>query len=483
MTLALRDCTFAGPALPAPFVKFELERQLAKLSPIPKAVGQEARALQGQWDTYRSKLRSLGDSGGDLRVLNHVIEPLAPLLGYAEPRREEKVRTREGDEDGGWWLPASDQVAGLRAWTVALGVDLDAPNRRGRAYRFSPARVAARVLLAKGERAGLLTDGQELRLLLCDPARPDSHVAIALDRSGGWRGAREVPDSLRLLVALGRPAGVAVLPELVEAARLSQTTVTRKLREQARNAVRDFVQGVLDEPRNAAKLDSPHLAKTLWEEGLILIYRLLFILKMESSSDPSRAFSFAATSLWRNSYSPNTALAPAVGAALAGVDTGGFLEYSLRTLFRLFSEGLESAELKVSPLGGALFGSRTTPVLDDLVWGERAVAHLLDALLWTPGEKKAERERVHYGSLDVEDLGRVYEALLELEPGITTEPMCRLRRTKLEVVVPVAQGAPYRTMSRSRTTRTRSPQKRERGKRRSLGWRISPPAASSFGLA
>ena len=48
------------------------------------------------------------------------------------------------------------------------------------------------------------------------------------------------------------------------------------------------------------------------------------------------------------------------------------------------------------------------------------------------------------GSLDVEDLGRVYEALLELEPGISAEPMCRLRRQKLEVVVPLAQGEKYR---------------------------------------
>jgi hypothetical protein len=444
MPLALRDCTFAGPALPEPFVKFELERQLAKLSPIPKETGPESRALQDQWDTYRRKLRSLGESGGDLRVLHHVVEPLAPLLGYGAPQREEKVRTREGDEDGGWWMPTPDGKAGLRAWTVALGTDLDAPNRRGRAYRFSPARVAARVLLAKGERAALLTDGVELRLLLCDPARPDSHIAIALDRTSGWRGSRSTPDSLRLLLALARPRGVAALPDIIEAARLSQTTVTRKLREQARNAVRDFVQGVLDEPANAGRLDAPDLAKTLWEEGLIIVYRLLFVLKMESSADPSRAFSFAATSLWRNSYSPNTALGPAVATALKGVDTGGFLEHSLRTLFRLFSEGLESVELKVSPLGGALFGARTTPTLDGLAWGERAVAHLLDALLWTPGEKKTERERVHYGSLDVEDLGRVYEALLELEPGITAEPMCRLRRAKLEVVVPAAQGAPYR---------------------------------------
>src|SRR5712691_7993395 len=85
------------------------------------------------------------------------------------------------------------------------------------------------------------------------------------------------------------------------------------------------------------------------------------------------------------------------------------------------------------------------PLLSELRWGERAVAHLLDRLLWTSRRRGATaRERVHYGPLDVEDLGRVYEALLELEPGIATEPMCRLRRQKLEVVVPVAQGERYR---------------------------------------
>ena len=47
----------------------------------------------------------------------------------------------------------------------------------------------------------------------------------------------------------------------------------------------------------------------------------------------------------------------------------------------------------------------------------------------------------------MEDLGRVYEALLELEPGISDQPMCRLRRHKLEVVVPVAQGEKYRPPS------------------------------------
>jgi hypothetical protein len=119
------------------------------------------------------------------------------------------------------------------------------------------------------------------------------------------------------------------------------------------------------------------------------------------------------------------------------------LEDGLRLLFRVFRDGLSCSELSVTRLGGALFGAGTTPLLDRLAWGERAVALLLDRLLWTTPKGRA-RERVHYASLDVEDLGRVYEALLELEPGITTAPMSRLRRAKLEVVVPSKLAARYR---------------------------------------
>ncbi len=450
MALDLRDCTFTGSALPEPFVKFELERHLAALSPLPPNRGAEGDALQELWDVYRRRLRRLADQGGEQRVLNHVIEPLAPLLGYAAPFRADEVVTREGVEDAGWWLPAKDGQAGIRAWTVPAGIDLDAPNKRGRAYRFSPSRVAARVLLAKGERAGLLTDGEELRLMLCDPARPDSHVSIALASGSGWRARRSLPDSFRLLLSLASPRGLSVLPELVDKARLAQSDVTKKLREQARLAVGRFVQGVLDDPANAAwraeQPDAQVLARALWEEGLVLVYRLLFVLKMESAADPARAFSFAATSIWRNTFSPSTALAPVVRDVMArGAETGEFLEQSLRAMFKLFAEGLAMAGFTVTPLGGALFGRESTPTLDARHWGEHAVARLLDALLWTPGDGRGERERVHYGSLDVEDLGRVYEALLELEPGITTEPMCRLRRAKLEVVVPAAQGAQYRS--------------------------------------
>lgn len=446
--LDLRDCAFFGHALPEPFVKLEMEGRLEKAGLLAKAAGAEKKRLDEEWEAYRRALRNLGASGGPSHVVNRVVAPLGEPLGYLALEREEAVETREGEEDGGWLLNGTPQAARLRAFAFDLGADLDAPARRGRAYRFSPARIAHRVLLAKGERAGLLTNGLQLRLLLSDPARPESHIAFRLDRaSGGWAAQRHAPDSFRLLRALASPAGLAALPDLTEAARLNQSTVTKSLRRQARAAVEGFVQELLDHPENAAALAGrgPAFAKDLWREGLVLVYRLLFTLKLEASADPARAFSFASTALWRDTYSPNAALGPVARKVFdEGAETGRLLEDGLRTLFRLFSRGLASSELRIRPLGGALFGEGTTPILDSLRWGERAVARLLVNLLWTGGEGKSGALRVHYGTLDVEDLGRVYESLLELEPGVAAEPMCRLRRQKLEVVVPLEQGEPYR---------------------------------------
>ena len=436
MSLDLHECFVSGPALPESFLRFDLAMLLEKRALLPSP----GRPFEQGWDTLRRQLRALGGSGGPLRVHNHIIAPLAPYLGYGAPQPQEAVATREGVEDGGWLMHAQDG-ARLRAWSVGADIDLDAPHRSGRAYRFSPARSASRVLLSVGEQMGLLTDGAELRLLLCDPARPDSHVAIPLTGAGGWHERSLPPDSYRVLLALAGPRGVAALPDILDAARLSQARVTKDLRVQARVAVEGFLQALLDDPANAMRLrqhpDRDRLARILWQEGLVLVYRLLFVLKLESATDPARAFSFASTDLWRYALSPNRALGPLVRRHLDhGHDTGRMLGDGLRTVFQVFRHGLSCSELAVAPLGGALFSPDATPTLDALQWSDHAAAVLLDRLLWTTPRGR-ERERVQYGPLDVEELGRVYEALLELEPGIACQPMMRLRRGRLEVVVPV----------------------------------------------
>ncbi len=392
----------------ASFVRDGLTQVLDRHGLLPQAP-------EPAWDSVHQALRR-GNTP-------HFLTKLSKALGYQRRLRQDPIATREGREDGGWLLQAANGTC-LRVWAVSGGGGLDAPARA------SPTRIAQRVLLSCNERAGLLTDGEALRLLLSEPERADSFLAISLD---AWRDSPLPPDSYRLLLALAGASALPHLPPILQAARLHQARVTTTLRRQAREAITGFINAL---PR-ITDLDP----MALWREALVLVYRLLFILKLESPSEPGGGFSFASTRLWRTALSPNHALGPLVRRHLdLGVDTGRMLEAGLRMLFGIFRDGLSCSELRIVPLGGALFGADTTPLLDRLDWGDRAVALLLDRLIWLSASG-GERVRVHYGALDVEDLGSIYEGLLEQEPGIATEPLIRLRHGKRHVVIP-AGGAP-----------------------------------------
>ena len=207
MTLDLRDCTFSGPALPEPFVQFELAAQLAKLGVLVKIHDKD---FERDWGALRRQFRS---RGGPQSVCNHVVAPLAECLGFDHPARQDDVATREGMEDGGWLMQAPCG-ARLRAWPLTSGMDLDAPHRTGRAYRFSPMRSAQRVLLASGERLGFAD-----RWRGAAPAAVRSRArrtAISRSRSLAARDGERIawrPISYRLVLALAAPRGIAALPE------------------------------------------------------------------------------------------------------------------------------------------------------------------------------------------------------------------------------------------------------------------------------
>lgn len=450
------DVLFSGPALPEAFVRHELEKLLGTHLPKPKAV-------QGDWEKYRKELRKpLTLQSGRFRVKNLVLDPLAELRSYASKPGGDPVHTREGLEGPGFlWQQGKIQI---RVFSCDYQADLDAPAEKGLTYRHTPQRIVERILLAAGERVGLLTNGDELRLLLSDPARPVSFISFRLN---AWRllSPRDLPDGFRLLLAFLDPKLLvrqgeqgekpSKLEALLDAARLKQGQITKDLRSQARKAVEKFIQGVLDHPANRERFttlgaeERERLPRQLWREALILIYRLLFILRGESSG----VFRFATTSPWRHTYSPGSALAEVARQVLdKGAGTGNYLEQGLRKLFAIFEYGLRWTEATIVPLGGRLFGHEETPLLAECAWSEVGCAQILDNLLWTLEKPKgagnvkegAGRRRINYADLDVEDLGRVYEALLELEPGLATEPMVRLKRAKLEVVVPSAQGQKYR---------------------------------------
>lgn len=410
-----------GSAMTEHFVRSGLRDALARLAPQDNDHTAHVHAR------LRRRLPLIDASSSADQVLRHALAPLSET----PPRRHVPVRTREGREDGG------HDFGGLRAWAIAAATDLDAATRgardRAKPVRGGPTTQACRVLRAAGEHLGLLANAEELRLLICDPTMPDSFLGFPLDL---WRDANTPPASLDLLLALITPKTVADLPSVLRSARAHQARVTDDLRRQARTGLDLFLNAVVSQARRSTPSPS-----VLWHDGLILIHRLLFVLKLEAS-DPALGFSFASTRLWRDALSPNLALGPLARRHLdLGHDTGSMLETGIRQLFRACREGLTSAELVIAPLGGALFEAEAMPVLDRLRWGDRAVALLLDRLLWTAPNGRP-RERIHYGALDVEVLGGVYESLLELEPGVATQPMIRLRRGRQDSVIPAGDARP-----------------------------------------
>jgi len=475
---------------------FSEERDRTQLEPQPllqeietllhARPGEAEQELAASWSAYRDNLCRLGSVCSPSEVEELVLKPLAERLGYGSMAHQELVVTVVGPRDGGWLLQDEESGGQLRCWSVDRGIDLDVPRTRDGVVAGSPQNSALNVLLATGERAGLLTNGDELRFLVSDADHGASTIQIRLDEGDGWRDADEPPASYRLMLALASPQGIAsTLPRLIDLARHDLARHTSVRARRARHGLETFLQELLDHPQNRKALAAIHdhreLARQLWSEGLTTVFRILVVLEIETSPDPARAFTFVSKPAWRESYSPATALMRYVPAALQEdptAGTGTLIEGGLRALFKMLTEGFSAGDLEIAPLGGSLFAPDATPFIDSLCWGERGAALLLDGFLpereaeagssdRAEDRSRGERTEVRgqsasgtsqssgacragplYRSIDVEDLAAVFEGLLELEPRIAMEPMCRLRKEiehdTLEVVVPLEKGAHYR---------------------------------------
>ncbi|WP_417040381.1 Eco57I restriction-modification methylase domain-containing protein [Cylindrospermopsis raciborskii] len=88
----------------------------------------------------------------------------------------------------------------------------------------------------------------------------------------------------------------------------------------------------------------------------------------------------------------------------------------LRVTFKLFDENWRGQILGLSPLNGDLFGSQTLTDLDDCGIDNYDLLTAIRCL--SLYEDKGQLRRVNYAALDVEELGSVYESLLDFHPQV-----------------------------------------------------------------
>jgi hypothetical protein len=352
-------------------------------------------------------------------------EDLPVELTYTEPTTGSVIRPD-------YALCGSDKTH-LLISCYPPGTDLEAPLAKD-TWAASPIERMTALCRSTQVRVGMVTNG-ELWSLVSAPA--DGSTSIGTWHARLWQ---QEPITLRAFVSLpgvrrffGQPE---TTPEALFAKSLeNQEGVTETLGEQVRRAVEVLVQALdrADIDRDRALLKDVSTSK-LYEAGLTVMMRLVVLLCAEE-----RKLLLLGDPIYDQNYAVSTLRSQLLEEKqLQGEEVleRRFDAWSrLLAVFRAVYGGIEHEELRLPPLGGSLFNPDRFPFLEGRLPGttwkdssaeplpidNRTVLLMLDALLVL--EQKAGAQLLSYEALDVEQIGHVYEGLLERSvkrvPGIT----------------------------------------------------------------
>nr|WP_199194335.1 N-6 DNA methylase [Pleurocapsa sp. CCALA 161] len=206
--------------------------------------------------------------------------------------------------------------------------------------------------------------------------------------------------------------------------------VRDKLRDGVESAIERLANGFLQHPKNEAlrqRVASGEIVATeYYRQLLMLIYRLLFLMVAESRDlllndnetdlEQRRIYEayYSVERLRRLAESPN-------------LRREGFQDLwrGLMVTFQLFDEHWRGQALGLSPLNGDLFGSKALSYIDGYVIDNydllTAIKNLSRYDHVSAKGQAAQSRRVNYESLDVEELGSIYESLLDFHPQISVK--------------------------------------------------------------
>lgn len=406
----------------------------------------------GRWWTRAS--RALGPASSLRSILDTAGAPLAELLGFS-------IGT----------LTVLDQppvlVAALASATIpGLLVISNWQADLAATWR------AARVRIQSPTRWALCFNGTALRLL--DAERPYATRFLEIDLETAAHDER----TFAVLWALLRARALdGPIDAAIETSTRHGVGVCRSLREGVLEALQELLHALLaaSARRNRRSRRPPPPLDEAFEQSLTIVYRILFLLFAEA-----RGLVPTWQPAYRDAYTIETLrdLAEGTGSARG-------LWESLQAIARLAAAGCRVGDLVVTAFNGRLFSPSRTPLGERLALDDERVRCAMRALSSRPGA--AGRERIAYRDLDVEQLGAVYESVLDYVPAAATTgsagqapfaPAVRLDRTGTRRK---ATGSFYtpRSITDYLVRRTLAPLVQGRSPDRILSLRIVDPAMGS----
>ena len=382
---------------------------------LGEAITRSWNRLSGLWERFSPRLNSDGARTGPTR--QEWLLPLFDELGFG------RLPTAPKLEIEGKTYPISHLWESIPIHLVGVGVDL---NRRSEgvagAAKASPHGLVQEFLNRSDDHLwGIVSNGLQLRLLR-DNASLTRAAYVEFDLQRMFDDEVFSDFALLWLVChasrLEGPAGKQVLERWREDASRQGVRALDALRDGVEAAIAALGTAVVSHRDNLElreRLDGESLdAQELYRQFLRVVYRFLFLLVAEArglllvpDADPAA----------RNRYQRHYSITRI--RELAEVTRGG----SHGDLWRqhlVVARALESSgepALGLPPLGGFLWSREATAALNDATIPNEALLAAIRALTTVriPG---APVMRVDYANLGAEELGSIYESLLEYVPEV-----------------------------------------------------------------
>ena len=380
---------------------------------------------------------ALGPASTARQIVDLLVLPLFRELGL-----EAAVRRDTGDS-----LELSISTGGRALASVSAG-GWNADLRRLRQAASRPERGDPRWWIG--------ANGVNVRLMDVSRAYTQRTIDFDLDR------IEEDDRALRILQRLFEGTiedPLSTLESLIRDSEQHRAAVGRSLQTGVEEALTRLVSGFARGSRRRAVVLEAALA-----DALTIVYRILFLLFAEA-----RGLVPQWHPVYRESYTIESLRPLAEGG---GAPAG--LWQALQAIARLAHRGCTAGTLRVVPFNGRLFAPSAAPLADSFVLDDRVARDVLLAVTTRPAADR--RERITYADLGVEQLGAVYERVLDYAPSaaggaVTLVPSGRRKDT----------GTFYtpRAMTEYLVRRTLAPLVRGRTPEGILALRVVDPAMGS----
>lgn len=378
------------------------------------------------WDEYSQNRARTDIKSERTGVERWLIRLLREVLGYTDITAcPAPVVT--GDRSS----PSTHRACGgaVPLLLTTEGYELDRSSRQFAEERRRSPHAALQEFLSADEASlwGILGNGPRLRLLRDNPSltRP-AYIEADLERMfeeglyADFAAFWLLAHSSRLAPGPEGMAGARIEEWRAEGAETGQRALQR-LRIGVTAALRalgcGFVEHKDNEALRAALCNGEAASENLYQQLLRLIYRLLFLF---TSEDRELLLAPTADAAARGLYASGYSLSRLRDKARLrrSYDRYADLWRGLTVTFRGLARGAEPLGL---PALGGLFEPDQCPLLDGASLGNERLLTAIHALAFF--ETEGGLQRVNYRDMGTEELGSVYEALLELHPVVQVAAM------------------------------------------------------------